>query len=68
MTHNILLWIISRIGEYSRIYTPGNTIETPDHDTIFIGLDEIFVQQNPPDGMHKFALAVGEKVVIVLFG
>ena len=47
---------------------PGNTIETPDHDTIFIGLDEIFVQQNPPDGMHKFALAVGEKVVIVLFG
>ena len=44
MAYVQLLGIIGRIGEYSRIYTPGDTIETPDHYTIFIGLDEIFIQ------------------------
>ena len=55
-----LLGIISRISKYSRIYTPDDTIETPDHSTIFIGLDEIFVQYDPPDCVHKFALAVSQ--------
>lgn len=63
----LLFWIVGGIGKYSRIDSSCDTIKTLNHNTVLVGLNEVIVQEKPPDGMHKLALAVGENIFIFLF-
>jgi hypothetical protein len=63
-SRNRLFWIVCRICENTGAKTALQAITTGDHNTMCIGLDEIFIQKCFPLCMEKFSVAVGHEKVM----
>lgn len=62
MSLNSLLWVVGGIGEDTRIDSTLYTIVTQDYNSIPHGMDEIIIQNEPPDSLHKFTSGVSHEL------
>lgn len=60
-TRDQLLWVICRVGKYSKIKAPFNAITTFDHNTVLISLQKVIVKQFFPLRVEELPLAMSHK-------
>jgi hypothetical protein len=58
---NILLWVVCGVGKDTRVEPSFNTVHPCDDYTVLVGMQESIVQENVPQRVEQFTLAVGEK-------
>jgi hypothetical protein len=60
---DLLFGVLRRICQYSREHPSFNTVDTFDHYTIFVGVQEFFIRQKYSlDAMHELALTMGHEI------
>ena len=62
---HLLLRVVSRVCENSRIDLLHNAIMAFNDNTIFVCMKEIVVKYNSPDTMHKFLMAVCKNFLLL---
>lgn len=54
----LLFGVVRRISEQSRENAAGNTISTFDYGPMLISVEEVLVEEEEPERMHKLSLAM----------
>ena len=62
---HLLLRVVSRVCENSRIDPSHNAIMAFNDNTIFVRMKEIVVKYNSPDAMYKFSTAVCKNLLLL---
>ena len=62
-TWDLLLGIVSRINKYSRIESSPNSIRAHDNYAVFISIDKVITEQDPPLSVEEFVFAISAQVI-----
>jgi hypothetical protein len=58
---NVLLRVVSRIRENSKIYSPHDSIGAFQNNAVSISIEKFFIHQDFPASLEQLPAAVGEK-------